>query len=249
MTTIEPTTNAGEHPSLHIVHIYPQHMNMYGDWGNVLTLVKRGQWHGYSVSVTGYNPGDQWPDQADLVIGGGGQDSGQNLISGDLLKLGSRLHQLADDGVPMLMICGMYQLFGNFFETTQGMRMEGIGIFNSQTVGGTKRMIGNTVITSAFGELIGYENHSGVTTLGAGQQPLGQVVQGAGNNGRDRSEGARTGNVFGTYLHGSLLPKNPVFADALLREAALRKYGQFSVGTTDDTLAARAREVARHRPR
>lgn len=234
-------------PSLHIVHLYPQHMNLYGDWGNVLTLVRRGQWHGYEMRVSGHNPGDVLPDQVDLVVGGGGPDSGQVQISHDLLGNGQRLRTWADDDVPMVMICGMCQLFGHYFQPVEGLRMEGIGVFDAHTHGADKRMIGNTVVRSAFGELIGFENHSGQTTLAPGQAALGQVIQGAGNNGYDGAEGAVYRQVYGSYLHGSLLPNNPVCADALLQAAAMRKYGTFTSRIADDHLAQQARTLARKR--
>ncbi len=242
--------SAHDRPSLRILHLYPQHMNMYGDWGNVLALVKRGQWHGYDMQVIGLNPGDEIPTEVDLVVGGGGQDSGQVLVSHDLQRLADQLHTWAEQDTPMLVICGLYQLFGHFFQPVGGERLPGIGIFNAQTVGGSKRMIGNTVVNSTFGELVGFENHSGVTTLGQGQQPLGQVVKGAGNNGKDGTEGAVYRQVYGSYLHGSLLPKNPVLADALLHAAASGKYGALQQwNTLDDAVADQARNVAKSRPR
>ena len=224
-------------------------MNVYGDWGNVLAIIRRAQWHGYEPSVTAHHPGAAFPQSVDIVIGGGGQDSGQGKIQDDLLAIGDELHALADQQVPMLMVCGLYQLFGHFFETTEGESLEGIGIFDAETRGGPRRLIGNVVTSTAFGEIVGYENHSGLTSLAAGQPAFGRVVKGAGNNGQDKTEGAVHERVFGTYLHGSLLPKNPRFADVLLEAAALHRYGSFTAAEVDDRVADRARAVARRRPR
>jgi CobQ-like glutamine amidotransferase family enzyme len=235
--------------TLTLVHLYPEQMNIYGDWGNVLTLVRRAQWHGYDVRVVPFHPGDHLPLDADLVVGGGGQDSGQSVIQDDLLRIGSDLHKLADKKVPMLMICGLYQLFGHFFQTKDGTRINGISMFDIETYGGDHRMIGNVVSQTEFGEIIGYENHSGMTVLGENQKPFGQVVSGDGNNGKDRTEGAITKRVFGSYLHGSLLPKNPTFADALLEHAAAHRYGSFEPEIVDDHFALEARRIARQRPR
>lgn len=234
---------------LTLVHLYPKDMNIYGDWGNVLTLQKRAQWHGYDVRIIPLNPGDVLPDTTDLIIGGGGQDSGQSVIQYDLLERGPELIKLGHFGVPMLVICGLYQLFGHFFQTKDGERIEGIGLFDIETYGGDTRMIGNIVTATEFGEIVGYENHSGLTVLGENQKPFGTVVKGAGNNGRDKTEGARLRNVYGSYLHGSLLPKNPVFADALLEAAALHRYGSFEPQIIDDHFALSARAVAMNRPR
>lgn len=231
---------------IRLLQLYPSEMNIYGDWGNALTLKKRLEWQGYSVEILEHHPGKPFPKEVDIIVGGGGQDSGQDKIRDDLLKISKNLHKLADDGVPMLMICGLYQLFGRYFETAQGDRIEGIGIFGAHTVGGPKRLIGNIVTKSdLFGEIVGYENHSGLTVLDADQKALAKVVRGAGNNGKDKSEGALYKNVIGSYLHGSLLPKNPAIADWLIEKAVVRKFGNYQPKLVDDQLAVEARKVAR----
>lgn len=235
---------------LHILQLYPKDMNIYGDWGNVLTIIRRAEWHGYNPVLHEYNPGDDFPKTVDIVLGGGGQDTGQDVIQTDLLKIGPKLHDLADNDTPMLLICGLYQLFGSFFKTKDGHEIKGIGIFDLETRGGSERMIGNIVTKSdEFGKIIGYENHSGQTVLGSNTQPLATVIKGAGNNGQDEFEGARYKNVIGSYLHGSLLPKNPQIADWLIEKAASKKYGEFTQKDIDDAYAANARKVALSRPR
>ena len=233
-----------------LLQLYPRDMNIYGDWGNTLVLKRRLEWHGYRVNLLEYNPGDEFPEQVDLIVGGGGQDSGQTKIGADLLAIAPKLHALADDDVPMLMICGLYQQFGHFFKTKDGTIIKGIGLLDVETVGGDERMIGNIVTTNEeFGLIVGYENHSGLTTLGDGATPLGTVIRGAGNNNRDETEGARYRNVIGTYLHGSLLPKNPAIADWLIERAVTRKYSEFTPTVIDDRFAEQARDVAQRRPR
>lgn len=234
---------------LRIMHLYPREMNIYGDWGNVLTVMRRSQWHGYDTELVQHHPGMKLRDDVDIIIGGGGQDSGQNLVREDLLKIADDLRALADDDVPMLMICGMYQLFGRFFKTASGETILGIGLFALETHAGPTRLIGNVVTKTRFGELVGYENHSGLTKLDDSQPALGTVVRGAGNNGTDKTEGAVYRQVYGSYLHGSLLPKNPVFADALVEAAATRKFGSFEPNVIDDGFAGQARRIAMKRPR
>jgi CobQ-like glutamine amidotransferase family enzyme len=225
-------------------------MNIYGDFGNALVIQRRLQWYGYTVELLAYNPGDIFPDDVDIIVGGGGQDSGQTRIQADLLSIGSRLKQLADDGVPMLMVCGLYQLFGAFFKTAAGDVLEGIGLLDVKTYGKSERLIGNIILESDdFGLVYGYENHSGQTFLGKNVEPLGAVRVGAGNNMNDRHEGARYNNVIGTYLHGSILPKNPALADFLIETAVKNKYGDFSDDVIDDSFAELARKTAAKRPR
>ena len=236
--------------SINLLQLYPKDMNIYGDWGNTLVLKRRLEWHGYGVQLLEYNPGDEFPQGVDLVVGGGGQDSGQLKIHDDLQKIGPALRALANDGVPMLVICGMYQLFGNFFKTKDGEMISGIKLLDIETVGGAERLIGNIVTSSEqFGLIVGYENHSGLTTLGANVRPLGQVIRGAGNNNQDETEGARYRNVIGTYLHGSLLPKNPAIADWLIEQAVTRKFGDFAPTVIEDRFAILARDIAQRRPR
>lgn len=235
--------------SIRLLQLYPRDMNIYGDWGNTLVLKRRLEWHGYSVELLAYNPGDTFPKNVDLIVGGGGQDSGQDKVQDDLLAIGQTLHHLANEDVPMLMICGLYQLFGKFFKTQDGHIIEGIGILDIETHAGPERLVGNIVTQSEFGDLIGYENHSGQTFLGKDVEPLGKVIKGAGNNGQDETEGARYQNVIGTYLHGSILPKNPQLADHLIEQAVILKYGEFAPTVINDDFALAAREIALKRPR
>lgn len=234
---------------LHIVHLYPDEMNTYGDRGNIVTLVRRAEWYGFEPVLQYHHPGKAFPAQADLLFGGGGQDSAQSDIQQDILVLGEKLHHLAEAGVPMLMICGMYQLFGHRFVTHTGADIKGIGIFDMETRATKHRLIGNIAVTSKeFGMLYGFENHSGQTYLAAGQRPLGKVMRGNGNNDQDKLEGARRDNIVGSYMHGPLLPLNPQLADWLLLTALRRTHGIEQLPKTlDDTYAQRARLVARGR--
>ena len=233
-----------------IVQLYPEQMNIYGDHGNLLVLKRRLEWYGYTPRVIEYNVGDTFPDDIDIVIGGGGQDSGQEAIHADLMNIGPKLKKLADDNTPMLMVCGLYQLFGNFFQTSQNKRLEGIGILDIETYGTDERLIGNIVTENeSFGEIIGYENHSGQTHLGEGVEPFAKVIKGAGNNSEDGHEGARFRNVIGTYLHGSILPKNPQIADFMIEVAVRKRYDDFRPNVIDDLFVDLARRAAKDRPR
>ncbi|MBW4031194.1 MAG: glutamine amidotransferase [Acidobacteria bacterium] len=235
---------------IRIVHLYPREMNIYGDRGNVLTLARRLEWHGYAAQVIPVNRGDRLPTGTDLIVGGGGQDSGQGLVVCDLARLGPDLAAMADDAVPMLMVCGLYQLFGHAFRTGSGTILHGIGVLDIETMSSPRRMIGNVVARSDdFGQIIGYENHSGRTTLGPRVRPLGRVDVGVGNNGTDGTEGARFNNLIGTYLHGSLLPKNPAIADHLIQIAVRRRFDSAQLRTLDESLSDEARRVALTRPR
>lgn len=233
--------------TISILHLYPNEMNTYGDWGNVLALSKRLSWHGYEPKVYYHHPGSKFTPDVDIVVGGGGQDSAQADVQADILRIGDELHKLAYKQAPMLLVCGTYQLFGHRYVTQEGIEVKGISIFDAETFGGPKRMIGNVMVKSDFGLLFGFENHSGQTRLGPKQAPLGKVLRGSGNNGEDKTEGARIKNVFGTYLHGSFLPNNPRFCDELIKLAAVDRYGEFEPKKIDDSLAEMARSNARHR--
>lgn len=234
---------------LTLVHLYPREMNIYGDTGNVLVLRRRLQWRGLKADVVPVAVGDAIPTDADVILGGGGQDAAQGDIGADFLTKGPTLAAMAADGVVMLAICGTYQMLGHEFLTKDGVRIAGTGVLDVSTTGSDTRLIGNHLVDTEFGRLAGYENHSGLTDLGAGVVALGRTVSGRGNNGRDQTEGAVRDNVFGTYLHGPVLAKSARFADELLRRAFARRGAAANLEPLDDALADAAALVAAGRPR
>ena len=237
-------------PTLTLVHLYPREMNIYGDTGNVLVLRRRLQWRGRPVTIVPVSIGDPLPHDADILLGGGGQDAAQGDIGADFHARGAELRAMADDGVVMLTICGSFQMLGHEFVTQEGRHIPGVGVLDVVTHGKPERLIGNNwVDTPDAGRLVGYENHSGLTTLGSGVVPLGRTQAGRGNNGTDRTEGAVRDNVIGTYLHGPVLAKSPRFADDLLQRAYRRRGVDPGLEPIDDDLPLRAADVAVTRPR
>lgn len=233
---------------IHLVHLYPREMSIYGDLGNTRCLASRIRRHGYVPVVHQHHPGQPFPERVHLVVGGGGQDSGQVKVEEDLERNADRLRALAADGAAMLMICGMYQLMGQAFVTVEGKRLPGLGILDVTTQGNATRMIGPVVLSTDFGDVVGYENHSGSTTLGVGQAPFGRVRHGQGNNAADGTEGAVSGHVVGSYLHGPILPANPRLADALIGWAAEMATGRpFEPADLDDEVARRAHDHQKER--
>jgi len=233
-----------------LVHLYPREMNIYGDTGNVLVLRRRLEWRRLPVEIAPVAVGDPLPSDADVLLGGGGQDAAQGDIGADFASRGVQLRSMADDGVVMLAICGSYQMLGHEFITQEGRHIAGVGVLDVITRGQPQRLIGNNYVdTEDAGRLVGYENHSGLTDLGPGARPLGRTQPGRGNNGRDQTEGAVRDNVIGTYLHGPVLAKSPRFADDLLRRALARRGELTDLEPLDDALADRAARVAVGRPR
>lgn len=237
--------------TLNIVHLYRKEMNIYGDTGNALVLQRRLEWRGVPVDVHSVNAGDPFPKDTHIILGGGGQDAGQSAIAADLKTKTPELKAMAADGVPMLMICGMYQMLGHSFRTQQDVVIPGAGVLDVYTVAQPGRLIGNVVATSDWGELVGYENHSGRTHLEGNARPLAHVVKGQGNNGEDGNEGARQWNVFGSYLHGPVLAKSPQFADHLLELALQVAHIERDLAPLHDVdaLVTRAASLAKQRPR
>ena len=233
-----------------ILQLYPEDMNIYGDWGNCLVLKRRLEWHGYDPIITSLNLNEDFPDSVDIVVGGGGHASHQLLVASDIARHKNKLSELIESGTPMLLICGMFQLFGHSFSASGGIEIKGIGLLDITTRSGEGRLKGNTVIeTKEFGQIVGYENHSGRTALGPTSKPFGKVVKGEGNNGEDGEEGCRLKNTIGTYLHGSILPKNPKLADFLIKTAATNKYGHFEAKSIKDPYVDKARAIAIKRSR
>lgn len=222
-----------------IAHLYPKLLNLYGDMGNIITLKNRCEWRGIDVEFDEINIGDSIRNH-DLYFIGGGQDKQQEEVASELYSHRADLLSQRDDGAVFLGICGGYQLFGHYYQPHDKDKLKGISLLDVYTVAGNKRFIGNVTVKTDFlspATLVGFENHSGLTYLDGDTLPLGIVSVGSGNNGKDGHEGARYKNVFGTYLHGSLLPKNPHFADYLIELALEKRYGEkISLSKLDDKL-------------
>ena len=206
---------------LKLAHLYPKLLNIYGDIGNIITLKKRCEWRGIELEVDEINIGDTIGGH-DIYFIGGGQDREQIEVSKELQKHKSFLQSERDRMAVFLGICGGYQLMGHYYQPHKGDKLLGISLLDAYTVAGNKRFIGNVTIKTGLVEpdtLVGFENHSGLTYLEGETEPIGKVIIGNGNNDQDNTEGARYKNIFGTYMHGSFLPKNPQFADYLLELA------------------------------
>jgi CobQ-like glutamine amidotransferase family enzyme len=234
---------------LRLLALYPEQMNIYADRGNIMFLQRRCEWRGIDFSLAGAGPGDGFdPGAHDLVYIGGGQDRDQRLVAADMLaSKRDALVAAVADGAVVLAVCGGYQLLGHSYELAHE-RIPGLGLVDLETVREPgPRLIGNIAIEVDLGDgprvVAGFENHGGRTHLGPGTRPLGRVLSGFGNNGRDGGEGVRAGNVFGTYIHGPLLPKNSWLADRLTALALARPGGAVpELEPLDDEL-----ELAAHR--
>jgi CobQ-like glutamine amidotransferase family enzyme len=232
-----------------IAHLYPRRMNIYGDTGNVIALERRLAWRGIPVRVDRVPVGAAYDLLgADVVVAGGGEDTSQAAVAEDLVDRGRDIHAAVDAGVGFLVVCGTYQLFGRRFVAADGSELPGIGVFGAETIGGSGRLIGNVVVESGFGRLVGFENHGGRTRLDDDQMALGDVVSGHGNDGESGREGAIVANCVGTYLHGSVLPKNPGLADGLLQRGLERRHGTLELEPLDDSVEVLAAESAARRP-
>lgn len=240
---------------LTIGYLYGDLMNIYGDTGNIIALKKRAEWRGIEVYVKNLSIKDKLSKgDVDIFFFGGGQDQQQEAVAMDLKKSGKgkMIKQEVERGVPLLSVCGGYQLLGQFYKPHNKPKLTGIGIFPAYTNASYDRMIGNIVIESQFGTLVGFENHSGKTylkkSLPAGRQgalPFGMVIKGFGNNGADKAEGCVYKNAIGCYMHGSLLPKNPKLTDWLLKKALSIKYEkEVELAPLDDTLELLAHNCA-----
>jgi CobQ-like glutamine amidotransferase family enzyme len=238
---------------LTIHHLYADMMNLYGDRGNVISIKKRCEWRGIPVEVVDVGLGESIrPTGCDLFLFGGGQDREQALLADDLAgSKGADLRSIVEDGGVVLGVCGGYQLMGHHYETPEGEKLPGVAIFDLHTEPrkpDEARLIGNVLVrvrapeTDEVRKIVGFENHGGRTYLGDDVEPLGEVVIGYGNNGKDGTEGARRKNAYGTYLHGSLLPKNPWLTDQLILNALRRVNDTFELEPLDDTAECSAFE-------
>lgn len=239
-------------PTLRLLALYPEQMNIYADRGNIIFLRRRCEWRGIGFAHESAGPGDPVDAAAhDLVYIGGGQDRDQRLVARDMVASKREgLTAAVADGAVVLAVCGGYQLLGHSY-ALGSERIEGLGLADLDTVRDDgPRLIGNVAIEVDLGEgpreLAGFENHGGRTHLGPAATPLGRVLKGHGNNGKDGLEGVRRDNLFGTYLHGPLLPKNAWLADRLIQLALARGgAAEPELEPLDDTLEAAAHANAR----
>lgn len=236
---------------LKIGHLYPDVLNLYGDRGNVICMEKRLQWRGIDVTTTPLPIGEPLKaSDYDLLFIGGGQDFEQEVLLRDLAAgKSAELRAAIEDGITVLAICGGYQMLGSYYKTWDGKRCDFTGILELYTEGAKERMIGNYMFScEELGvNIVGFENHSGRTFLGSAVRPMGRVLSGHGNNGQDGTEGARYKNVFATYSHGCLLPKNPVLADHILKTALERKYGHADLAPLEDLFENQAHQYMEQR--
>lgn len=227
--------------------LYPSLMNIYGDRGNLITLVKRSEWRGVKTESKFLEVGFDESElgTCDILLMGGAQDRQQKLVALDLEKKKNALNEKITDGTPGLYVCGAYQFLGKHYKEADGTIIKGLGIIDIYTENPGEshpRLIGNVAIRSEVGSgtIVGFENHGGRTYLGKGLSPFGQILKGFGNNGQDKNEGVLFNNSIGTYLHGPLLPKNPNISDYLIKKALERKYKIKTFENLNDNLEQKA---------
>lgn len=235
---------------LKICHLYPTLMSVAADRGNLFSIQKRCEWRGIRTEVEPVYV-KQTPNfmQYDLVLVHGAADREMELASRDIQHKAASLHAAAEADVVFLCVCAGFQLMGHYYQPSQGARLNGVGLLDLYTEGGNERFMTHMAMECKFNYngqnvLVGYENHSGRTYLGAGMEPLGKVIVGWGNNGKDGGEGAVYKNVFASYLHGPLLPKNPWFTDCLIQRALERRYGPVELPALDDSIENAAHQAA-----
>ena len=237
-------------PALRVLSLYPELMNIYADRGNIAVFRARCEWRGLGFEHAASSLGEGFdPDAHDLIYIGGGQDRDQVAVAHDMERTKrDALHEAAGRGAVVLAVCGGYQLLGHSYELG-GQELPGVGLVNLRTIREPgPRLIGNCAIEADLGSgprvIAGFENHGGRTYLEDGERPLGRVLNGEGNNGRDGFEGVHRDNVIGTYLHGPLLPKNIWLADRLIELALGIELEPLANDGLEDAAHASARRAA-----
>ena len=238
-----------------ILHLYPDMLNLYGDRGNIQALQYRIEKRNMKAIVDYYYLGGQAPDFCayDIVFSGGGADREQALVAADMLQYKEDIKKAIDEGVFFLLVCGSYQLFGKYYKGVDGEIIPGLELFEYYTEAipdRTKRCIGDIVIQAELNgrktKIIGYENHGGQTKNVL--TPFGHVLYGQGNTFGDETEGFMIKNVIATYIHGTLLSKNPDITDYIIHYALERTYGEhIELEPLDDTFEEEARKQLLHK--
>jgi CobQ-like glutamine amidotransferase family enzyme len=234
-TTVDTKTTNQTGLTIRIGHLYPTLMSVAADRGNLFAIERRSRWRGIGIEVDPIYV-KQIPDftHYDLILIHGAADREMEIAAKDIQHKASSLIEAADSGTVFLSVCAGYQLLGHYYRPFDGPELKGVGLFDMYTEGGNTRFMTHMALECKFEEtgtklLVGYENHSGRTFLGPKAQPLGKVLAGWGNNGKDSVEGAVYKNAFGTYTHGPVLPKNPWFTDLLIQRSLDHRYGKGKV--------------------
>lgn len=237
--------------TLRICHLYPALLSVAGDRGNLFAIQRRCAWRGIGTEVTEVEVGTSVDfTQFDLILFHGGQDKEMDIAARDLKTKAESLREAVESDVATLAVCAGFQLLGHYYQPLNGPRLDGIGAIDIYSEGGERRFMNHIGLRCDFAEggsktLVGFENHSGRTTLGPGVQPLGMVLAGSGNNGEDGTEGARYRQVYATYLHGPVLPKNPWFTDHLIVQGLRHRYGDvLPLEPLEDDFEGRAHDAA-----
>lgn len=235
---------------LKIAYLYPTLMCVAADRGNLFSIERRCKWRGIATEVDPIYV-KQTPDftQYDMVLIHGAADREMEIAAADIQEKAPSLHEAAENNTVFLSVCAGYQLLGHYYKPSKGPELKGISLLDLYTEASNTRFMTHMALECNFAQtgtkvLVGYENHSGRTFLGKNAQPLGKVLVGWGNNGKDGHEGATYKNVFGSYLHGPLLPKNPWFTDFLIQRALERRYGKVELAPLDDTIEDAAHDAA-----
>jgi lipid II isoglutaminyl synthase (glutamine-hydrolysing) len=237
---------------IRVGHLYPDYLNIYADRGNIAVLAERARARGHELDVRPIGIGDGVQvGEVDLFYVGGGQDREQGLVARDLVTKAEPLAEAVKRDAAFLAVCGGYQLLGRSYRDVAGEELPGIGLLPLHTLAGERRMIGDVLLECGWaGEtLAGFENHAGRTILDTGAEPLGRVLSGFGNDGASGFEGCRYRKVYGTYLHGPLLPRNPWFADRILADALAHAGEPVDLPPLEDGLELEAHAVSAERAR
>jgi hypothetical protein len=237
---------------IRVGHLYPDYLNIYADRGNIAVLARRAAARGHELDVRAIGLGEPVPaDAIDLFYVGGGQDREQALVAKDLEAKAEALSAAVEADAAFLAVCGGYQLLGRSYRDVAGQELPGIGLLPLHTIAGERRMIGDVLLDCAWAgkTIAGFENHAGRTILDPGSEPLGRVVHGFGNDGESGFEGCRYRKVYGTYLHGPLLPRNPWFADRVLADALAHAGDPAELVPLADELEQAAHTVSAERAR
>ena len=252
---------------LEIINMYPDILNLYGDIGNLICIQKRCLWRGIEVNIENFTIDSETDvNNADIILIGGGSDSGQDIISEHIFNQRNNLEKFIEDEKPLLAICGSYQLFGNSYINPYNEKIPCLEIFDIETKSREDRLTGNILISSnlkleddfksqtntQLTDIVGFENHGGRSYHN--YNTLGSVKVGFGNNGEDGKEGLVYKNFIGTYIHGPFLPKNPYIADYIIFNALKNKYGTellkeniLNLNNIDDAVEVDAHNAMRER--
>ncbi|MFM2412208.1 MAG: hypothetical protein RLZZ587_541 [Actinomycetota bacterium] len=199
---------------VHVVHLFPKTLGLFGDGGNVLALQKRCEWRGIPLSVTEVELGNTIPSNADVYVIGSGSSNSVRLVAEHVAELRDALTAALSRDASLLAIGAGLHVLGTHIDWADGSRSVGAGVIRGESRPLAERRVGEFIGSVDGTSVAGFINtgHHFDSDLA----PHITDVMFADSRDSSEIDGVYSGTIIGTHSHGSYLPMNPAIADGII---------------------------------